>query len=242
MVKKSILLSVSVFFLLFIGVSDYGYACHRGLDSTDGGGCGKVDGDSSNTFQVHLAGAFVFDSPAVNGVMDVVLNGRRTIARSADNKDVYMSRPDSDPEQRTWDGVFVTCPLLGGRQVETIFVGDDDWRISINTGEIRLKFPHMQLTDSVADSEGVDIEEVDLHLQLIGDLDLNDGRFTPASKDYFDISLDRFDIRGPTVQGIHPREKCVLDVMSFQKDLDQQPPTLTVCGKDVATKDCRPTD
>ena len=29
MLKKSTLLSVSIFFLLFIGLSDYGYGCHR---------------------------------------------------------------------------------------------------------------------------------------------------------------------------------------------------------------------
>ena len=29
MLKKSTLLSVSIFFLLFIGLSDYGYGCHK---------------------------------------------------------------------------------------------------------------------------------------------------------------------------------------------------------------------
>ena len=47
MLKKSTLLSVSIFFLLFLGLSDYGYACHGGKpphgDCGDDGG-GKAKG------------------------------------------------------------------------------------------------------------------------------------------------------------------------------------------------------
>jgi len=230
--KKSTLLSVSVFFLLFIGVSDYGYGCHR-PGSTDGGGCGKVDGGSSIPFKVHLAGAFVFDTDVGHGVLGVVLNKKGNTARSPVG--VEMSRP-TDGLESTWDDVFETCPVLLRfleGQVESVFTGADDWRISINTGEIRLKFPHMLLTDS-----GGDIEEVDLQLQLIGDLDLNEGRFPPSSEDSFDIFLDRFDIRGPTV-GIQPRVKCVLNVMSFL-ELFLDTPILTICGEEVDAGDCHP--
>ena len=232
--KKSTLLSVSVFFLLFIGVSDYGYACHKGEGSTDGGGCGKVDGGGSIPFKVHLAGAFVFDTEAGDGVLGVVLNKKGNTARSPVG--VEMSRP-TDGLESTWDGVFETCPVLlrflDGPEVLSVFTGADDWRISINTGEIRLKFPHMVLTDS-----GGDIDEVDLHLQLIGDLDLNEGPFPPGSDDSFDIFLYRFDIRGPTV-GIQPRERCVLDVMSFP-ELFLDTPVLTICGENVTT--CTPSN
>lgn len=226
MLKKSTLLSVSVFFLLFIGVSDYGYACHKGPGSTDGGGCGRNDGGGSKPFKVHLAGAFVFDTLAGDGVLGVVLNEKGNTARSPVG--VEMSRPDDEleQEQMTWDGVFGTCPvLLGfleGLPVESAFTGADDWRISINTGEIRLKFPHMLLTDLLGD-----IEEVDLQLQLIGDLDLNVVDLPPAPGSPIEIWLDRFDIRGPTVQGIHPRERCVLDIMSFPPF---QSPILTICA------------
>jgi hypothetical protein len=237
MLKKSTLLSVSIFFLLFIGLSDYGYGCHRGPDSHDGGGCGKVDGEGSNTFQVHLAGAFVFGRPTVtNGVLVVDLNEKRNNAFS--RVGVHMSRPGDEDElvleQMTWDGVFATCPVLVGlleeRQVEhvdSIFVGDDDWRISINTGEIRLKFPHMLLTDSVGD-----IDKVDLDLQLIGDLDLNSEEidFPPLLGKPITIENLRFDIRGSTVRGIQPRERCGLNIMSFM-DAGLVSPILTICAE-----------
>jgi len=229
--KKSTLLSVSIFFLLFIGVSDYGYGCHR-PGSTDGGGCGKVDGGGSKPLKVHLAGAFVFgDQTAEHGVLGVVLNEKGNTARSAE--DVHMTRPDDgDILEDTWDGVFATCPvlvkLLDGRLVESIWVGDDDWRISINTGEIRLKFPHMELDADDVDSEGESmITEVDLDLQLIGDLNLNEGFFPPDPGFPIEIPLDRFDIRGSTVQGIHPRERCGLNIMSFSPLLS---PILTICA------------
>ncbi len=187
--------------------------------------------------KVHLAGAFVFGLPtADNGVLVVDLNEKGNTARSAD--DVHMTRPTGGLES-TCDGVFETCPvlvgLLAGRIVESIWVGDDDWRISINTGEIRLKFPHMELdTDDDVLGESMNTE-IDLGLQLIGDLDLNEGLFPPAPGKPIMIYHDRFDIRGPTVQGIHPRERCVLDVMSFSQDLSVVSPTLTICAEEDLT-------
>ncbi len=180
--------------------------------------------------KVHLAGAFVFGLPtADNGVLVVDLNEKGNTARSAD--DVHMTRPTGGLES-TCDGVFETCPvlvgLLAGRIVESIWVGDDDWRISINTGEIRLKFPHLILTDSVGD-----IDEVDLDLQLIGDLDLNseDFDFPPLPDEPITIENLRFDIRGSTVRGIQPRERCGLNIMSFV-DAGLDSPILTICAED----------
>ncbi|MCZ6485485.1 MAG: hypothetical protein O6826_07305, partial [Acidobacteria bacterium] len=45
MLKKSTLLSVSIFFLLFISLSDYGYAGHKSTHKPGGGGGGDGGGN-----------------------------------------------------------------------------------------------------------------------------------------------------------------------------------------------------
>ena len=72
MLKKSTLFSVSIFFLLFIGLSDYGYGCHKGGNDTKG--CdppqGGEDAKSSVTIQMDgggLEGASNTDTPWVEG-------------------------------------------------------------------------------------------------------------------------------------------------------------------------------
>ena len=56
MLKKSTLLFIGTFFLLFIGVSDYGYGCHKG--GNDSKGCGDPpQGGEEGSYSVTITGA-----------------------------------------------------------------------------------------------------------------------------------------------------------------------------------------
>ena len=68
------------------------------------------------------------------------------------------------------------------------------------------------------------IDDVDLILQLIGDLDLNSEVFPPLPGEPITIQDLRFDIRGSTVQGVHPRERCGLNIMSFSSAIPHPGP------------------
>ncbi len=77
MLKKSTLLSVSIFLALFIGLSDYGYGCHEGdkhkLPFAPCGGGGGSTGDEDGLYRVTtIAGPMTFPSNA--GPMTVKSN------------------------------------------------------------------------------------------------------------------------------------------------------------------------
>ncbi len=67
MLKKSTLLFVSIFFLLFIGLSDYGYGCHKG-DGVQHGQklCNGSGGDDEGLYRVTITG--VVDGHSTNGI------------------------------------------------------------------------------------------------------------------------------------------------------------------------------
>ena len=112
MLKKSTLLFVSIFVLLFIGLSNYGYGHHRiGHDKGGGGGGNGGGGGGNGGLTANLTGGtFVF----ADGPLPVNLNARETTARS--DQDVDMTRPpDGDLSQFEWDAVFAEClGFLGG--------------------------------------------------------------------------------------------------------------------------------
>ncbi len=65
MLKKSTLLSVSIFFLLFIGLSDSGYACHDGeKHNAPGTPCGGGGGGEVGEYSVVITG----DLEGENGI------------------------------------------------------------------------------------------------------------------------------------------------------------------------------
>ncbi len=77
MLKKSTLLFVSIFFLLFLGLSDYGYACHGGKpphgDCEDNGG-GKTKGTIVPTL-AHWGGFITENDQRLCVAQQVAQNG-----------------------------------------------------------------------------------------------------------------------------------------------------------------------
>ena len=72
MLKKSTLLSVSIFFLLFIGLSDYGYGCHKGEKHGKFTGCDEQSGGGGDEVLVVF-----FGEPELFGLFDLGDDGAR---------------------------------------------------------------------------------------------------------------------------------------------------------------------
>ncbi|MDA2929472.1 hypothetical protein MYX84_05920 [Acidobacteria bacterium AH-259-O06] len=146
----------------------------------------NICGDGTSTvYSASLAGAFVFD--VHDGVVDVTLNSKGNTLRS--DQDVEMKRP-LDPLDlnldETWDEVFATCTELLTGQINSIFVGDDDWLIEAGPGNIVIQFKDIRL------------QNADITLQLTG---VPNEPFPPAPGNTSVFFLDQFSIHGRSAKG-----------------------------------------
>lgn len=165
MLKKS--LFIGTFFLLFIGLSDYGYGCHGGKPPHIG--CGGVVDDLTINL---TGGTFVLDLTENDGNPLVVNLDKKGRIFTSDQH-LIMYRPDDGTlESMEWDAVFAACKMtmptlkipIGG-----IDFGDD-LRIAANAGLILLR-----LFDVRVD------EDVVISLTLFGDsLDYEDNLSLPT--------------------------------------------------------------
>jgi len=116
MLKKS--LFIGTFVLLFIGLSDYGYGCHKG--GNDSKGCG---GGSDTVTVKFTEGAFIFDDQNNEEVsVNMILNNGG--ATSGRDQDFFMSE-----QADSWEPVFADCTELP--------LGIPD-RISVDGGDLTL--------------------------------------------------------------------------------------------------------
>jgi len=237
MLKKS--LFIGTFFLLFIGLSDYGYGCHRDdgngpiphrdkpCKDDGGGGNGGGDGLTLNL----TGGTFVLDDP-----LPVNLNKKGTGITSASGIIPGLTRQDDNMLlAEDWDAVFEACretlrsleiPEIDIENPMQIRFGDGDWQIAANAGFIRLR-----LFDARLDVNAV------IGLELFGDAFGYVGNPIPPDEDVnagiSQFVLDRWEIFGGTERGVQPRDSCHLLGGMY-------PSTLTICGENVAVEDCHP--
>ncbi len=216
MQKKLTILFAFAIFVLVVGLSD-SYAEHK---KNPNAGHGGGDGDGAGTLTANLTGGtFVFDDP-----LPVTLNKKGNSATS--EVALNMNRPDGGTEREDWDAVFNECKLtLESLEIpEDIHLGNSDWKIAANAGDIRLR-----LFDARLEVNAV------ITLELRGDPLNYDGNPVPPDDDGISqFEIDGYVIFGDTEKGVQPRDSCKLS-----GDLSVSS-MLTICGKDVKVKDCHP--
>ncbi len=230
MPKKSTLLSVSIFFLLFIGLSDYGYGCHKGKPhGKKAGPCDDPEppeppGGAGLTANL-TGGTFVFDS----GPLPVTLNSKKTTLRS--DQDVNMTRPpDDDPSQFEWDEVFVECADFLGGTPDDLHFGDDDWEIYVDTGHI-----HVQMFGHKAGLDHNPTTRIVLHLENFLGLDSYPNvTFPPLDDGMAQFCLDQEYWVNFSLNGVRGRGgRC--PAMHYAPVM--YPSTLTICAAGVECND-----
>ena len=217
MLKKSTLLFIGTFFLLFIGVSDYGYADHKDKPHGGGGGGGGNGGGDGLTANL-TGGTFVFDAP-----LPVTLNRKGNSATS--EEPLNMKRPDGGSERLEWDAVFDECQMtLDSLEipVDEIDLGDDDWKIAAGAGDIRLR-----LFDIRLDAKTL------ITLELRGVPDYSRNPIPPDDNGISQFVIDGWVIFGDMEKGVTPRDSCKLF-----GDFSVSPSTLSICGEAVNAEDC----
>jgi len=238
MLKKS--LFIGTFFLLFIGLSDYGYGCHGGKPPHTGCG-GVVDGLKANL----TGGTFVLDNPVI-----VNLDKKGRIFTSGDilsmtqpsdfacsvsgvacTMETECTEDDEDtcaanPLLGEWNAVFEACqetmPLTLKIPTEINF--KDDWRIAANAGLILLRLFDARV-----------VPKAEISLTLLGDsFDYEDNPIPPDDGTISQFEINRWSIFGDSERGVRPPESC-----HVEGDL-WFPSMLTICGKNVRAEDCHP--
>jgi len=227
MLNKS--LFIGTFFLLFIGLSDYGYGCHRSdndgpiphrdkpCKDDGGGGNGGGDGLKANL----TGGTFVLDLRLNEGnPLAVNLDKKGRIFTSGD--DLSMTQQEDDGPlllAADWNAVFQACKetMPSTLEIPMAIQFGNDWRIAANAGRILLR---------LFDARVEPAAEIDLY--LFGDsLDYIDNPIPPDDGKISQFELNWWTIFGDSERGVHPPESCHREGELWF------PSTLSICGKDV---------